>query len=153
MNTDAIYISAGINDVTYKDSQDKLVSTFISNCQHLISECELVNPKICVVFTGFYSLDLVKYNRGSTKYAHEQASLNRVVIRICTELGRLNGSAGLQTPRIDHCIHKYHSNTIKMSHFLHKLHDGCHPRGLIVDETIDCIKRAVCVNVNNGKHR
>ena len=25
-----------------------------------------MNPKICVVFTGFYSLDLVKYNRVST---------------------------------------------------------------------------------------
>ena len=76
----------------------------------------------------------------------------RMVCRKKGELGRLNGSAGLQTPRIDHCIHKYHSNTKKMSHFLHKLHDGCHPRGLIVDETIDCIKRAVCANVNNGKH-
>ena len=135
---DSIYVSMGINDLTYYDWTSKtctlLYETPIELAFHLANsirstmiELHALFLDLPIVVNSLYDIDLAYYHDRGYYSVVDKNILDTAIDVINTEIVAINKGNLVLTPHISNVIHRYNKTKRCNDTLYHRLYDGLHP--------------------------
>ena len=134
---DVLYIMVGINDFTTLDRVThtvRLVTPFVSGLivrlrseiNQLETTMKKYYPNIPYILCPLYGLNVNVYNKQKGTYRYQDV-LDQAIIKVNSQIGKLNTRNGQTPPFICNVVHRYRPKTKIYLTMYENLDDGLHP--------------------------